>query len=207
MAEPDRTRTRPRDEVELSVAQLRALSTWHEAHRAAQDAARERAGSREHRMDQDRRLDVLRAQHAALVRCTEQALLRAGWPIRDAVPLRAVVAHRNEWFRERVCGELQRHGVVVVHRTDNGAEAVGTSVAEQPDLVLVEDRLALQPGPDVVREVRRYAPWAVVAAQVATDDGVPDLLAAGAHAAFPRRVPPAEVADELARLLSEQPSG
>jgi len=54
--------------------------------------------------------------------------------------------------------------------------------------------LPMLSGVDVVREVRAYAPGTVVAAQVAYDEDVAEMLDAGARAVYTRRVPPAEVA-------------
>ncbi len=53
----------------------------------------------------------------------------------------------------------------MVASSGNGADAVGTVVAEQPDLLLVEDLLAMVPGELVVREAARFSPSTVVRAQ------------------------------------------
>ena len=201
MLEPTR---RTRSEIELASQQLRAVAAWHRARRAAEVAAQAPAGSREERMDLDRRLEVLQAQHEAIVRRAEEALAGGVRVMRAGTPLRAVVAHRNQWFADKLCADLVQRGVSVVARTDNGAEAVGVTVAEQPDLLLVEDRLAMLPGEDVVRQARTFAPSAVIAAQVAYEDRIAVLLEAGADSAYARRVPPVSVAQGLADLLDER---
>jgi DNA-binding NarL/FixJ family response regulator len=101
------------------------------------------------------------------------------------------------WFVNKFGDELQRLGVDIVGHTDNGAEAVGMAVAEQPDLVLVEDTLAMVPGEQVVRELRKYCPDAVLAAQVAYSDRVGALLEAGAAMVFTRQIPPAEIVERV----------
>lgn len=189
-------------ELELASMQLRAIDMWHRARRMAEDAAAASAKSREMRMDLDRRLEVLRAQHEAIVARTESSLASSVRVIRGTAPLRAVVGHRNQWFGDKICGDLTRRGVEVVGRFENGAEVVGATVAEQPDLVLVEDRLAMLSGEEVVREVRRYAPESLIAAQVAYEDRIAPMLDAGADTAYARRVPPLEVSSDLVRLLS-----
>lgn len=87
--------------------------------------------------------------------------------------------------------------------TTNGAAAIGIAVAEQPDLVLVEDALPMTTGVQVVQQVRRFSPETVVAAQVAHGDAVPPLVDAGAAAVFVRSVPPADAAARLLEMLDE----
>ena len=67
------------------------------------------------------------------------------------------------WFLAKVTCALADHGVQVVASTDNGADAVGTIVAEQPDLVLIEDTLSMLAAVQVIREVRRFSPETVIA--------------------------------------------
>ena len=194
---------RPTD-LDLTALQLEGLRRWHAARREAEQAADGASRSREARMDLDRRLEVLRAQHEAIVRRTEEQLTASVRLLREAPALRAVVAHRNEWFRDKVRTDLASRGVEVVAALENGAEAVGLAVAEQPDLVLVEDRLTMLSGEDVVREVRGYVPHAVIAAQVAYEDRIGPMLEAGATKAYTRRVPPLEVSADLLDLLSRE---
>lgn len=122
--------------------------------------------------------------------------------LRRFVPCRAVIAHRNDWFVERVGSELRDRGIAVLARTDNGADAVGLAVSEQPDLMLVEDTLAMVPGEDVVRQLRGLSPETRIVAQAASADGVGPLLEAGACAVFTRRVPPIDVALAMHRLVA-----
>ena len=152
-------------------------------------------------MDLARRMEVLRRQQEAIVRRSEQQLRESGRLLHNAAPTRAVVVHRNAWFQGKVAEGLQARGIQVVAQLDNGADAVGTVVAEQPDLLLVEDNIPMQPGPDVIRLSRLYSPDTVIAAHVAYDDRVPVMLEAGARAAYTRRVPPADVAEALDQLL------
>lgn len=194
-----------RNELQLAQLQLRAIDAFNRARRVAKQAAASAAASRELRMDLDRRLEVLRAGHAAVVSRTEEQLRRSVHVLQQSAPRRAVLVHRNAWFTGRLGADLARFGVEIVDQLDNGAKAVGVVVAEQPDLVVVEDRLAMLPGVEVVRQVREYSPTSLIAAQVAFSDDVAVMLAAGATVAYPRQVPPLDVAADLLRLLAAIP--
>jgi DNA-binding NarL/FixJ family response regulator len=152
-------------------------------------------------MDLARRLDVIRAEHRAIVARTDAQLRSSVELLQRTTPQRAIVVHRNTWFMDKVAADLGLRHIEVVARLTNGAEAVGAVVAEQPDLLLVEDSLPMMSGEDVVREVRTFAPSTRIGAQVAYDDRIAAMLEAGAHSAYTRRVPPADVAAALAGLL------
>jgi CheY-like chemotaxis protein len=184
--------------LDLARRQLDGINVWHRQRRA-QELAALSARTREQRLDRTRRMAVLCEEHRAIVAATE-AQLRASRLLLPQTP-RAVVAHRDDWFAGKLCERLEAFGVTVVGSPHNGAEAVGVVVAEQPDLVLVEDVLPMLSGADVVREVLTCAPRTLVAALVAHDDGVGPMIEAGALAAFVRRVPPADVVQGLLALL------
>ncbi len=192
---------RRRTELDLTAQQLQAIARFNNARRTAERGAAVVASSREMRMDVTRSLEVLRREHDAVVRRAHEQLRVTGSLLRGTRERRVVIAHRSEWFVNKVAEALQDRGVLVVARVDNGADAVGIAVAEQPDLLLVEDTLAMVPGEQVVREVRRFCPGTLVAAQVAHGDRVGPLLHAGAAAVFTRRVPPVEAVRSLVQLL------
>ena len=152
-------------------------------------------------MDLARRLDVVRAEHRAIVQRTDAHLRSSVELLQRSAGRRAIVVHRNRWFSDTVCADLALRSIVVVTTLTNGAEAVGATLAEQPDLLLVEDSLPMLSGEDVVREVRAFAPRTRIAAQVAHDDRIARMLEAGASTAYTRRVPPVDVAQGLAELL------
>lgn len=192
----------PRSELDLAAEQLRAIARFNEARHMAEQAAAAAARSREMRMDSARSMEVLRREHDALISRAHEQLRVTGNRLRGTSEPRVVLAHRNAWFLDKVARDLQDHGLRVVACLDNGADTVGLAVAEQPDLLLVEDTLAMVPGEQVVREVRRFCPRTVVAAQVAHGDRVGLLLEAGAATVFHRQVPPLEVARGLLGLLA-----
>lgn len=193
-----------RDELEILCRQIRGIEAWHVARRAAEarDAAVDgsRPG-REVRLDSARRADVVRRQHQALIDHTHAQLRDSVHLLRKLMSPRVLVVHRDEWFRERVSAALIGAGVTVVARLDNGADGVGVAVAEQPDLILVEDRLPMLCGADVIRQVLAFSPQTLAAAQVRDDWDIGALMDAGACTAVNRRVPPDELAQELCALL------
>ena len=193
-----------RSDIDLARQQLEGIDRWHDARRAAQRAAEQSAASREARMDLARRMDVIRAEHRAIVERTDAHLRSSVELLQRTAPRRAIVVHRNGWFTEKVCADLESRSIVVVATLSNGAEAVGAVVAEQPDLLLVEESLPMLTGEDVVREVRRFAPLTRIGAQVAHDDRIARMLEAGADSAYTRRVPPADVVQDLCGLVLRQ---
>jgi CheY-like chemotaxis protein len=191
----------PRSLAALLGEQLAAMRVFHHDRNAAELAAVASGMSREQRLDAHRRLDVVRRQHHALVSATQESLDRSGFPLYRPGP-RVLVVHRNEWLRRRVAEELAELGIKVVAQLDNGADGVGALVAEQPDLLLVEDALPQVTGMQMLAATRRYAPHTRTAMQVPYDDGLAPALDAGAAAVFTRRTPPADIALQLARLVA-----
>lgn len=192
---------RPSDQLALSARQLAGIDHFNQARRMAEQTALAAAASRELRLDVDRRLEVIRREHGALVARAAEHLRVSGMPD-GRVGARAVVAHRQPWFVEKVTGLLAGSGVEIVLVTDNGADAVGTVAAEQCDLVLVEDTLAMLSGEQTVREIRQFCPSALIVAHVAHGDRIPAFLEAGATTVVTRQVPPVEIVQESLRLLS-----
>jgi hypothetical protein len=157
-------------------------------------------------MDLARRLDVIRAEHRAIVERTDAQLRSSVELLQRTHPAARDRGAPQPWFRTRCPPTSPR-----AHRgrgeLTNGAEAVGAVVAEQPDLLLVEDSLPMMSGEDVVREVRAFAPLTRIGAQVAHDDRIAAMLEAGAHSAHTRRVPPAEVAAPSGAGSLPEPAG
>ena len=202
MTPPDQETPAGRGVIELMTAQIEAVDAWHRARRASEAAADAVSLTREMRLDLNRRREAQRREQEALLARAEQQLRESGGLLSVRAPTRAVLAHRNAWLRDNVARRLEEAGVHVVGVFEDGADAAGTIVVEQPDLVLVEDRLPTLSGVEVIRRVRTYAPEAVVGAQCGDAAGVQPLVDAGAQAVFTRRVPPAELADSLLRCLA-----
>lgn len=168
--------------VELAARRLQAIETFTRNLRVEEQAEEAPGRSREMRMDSARRLEVLRRQHQALVDRAHEHLQASGDVMPQRGPRRVVLAHRNEWFLERVSTGLRDRGLNVVAQLANGADAVGLSVVEQPDLVLVDETLAMMPGEQVLWQLRELCPRTRLVAQCGYGDRVEALLEAGAEA-------------------------
>lgn len=191
-----------RSDVDVLLDQVRGVEAWTAAHRqpaAGQDAAT----SREALLDVRRRRDVVTRSRHALVGWTARQLEDSDRLLRSSAATRAVVAHRNARFRDEVVTGLQAEGVAVVADLDNGAEALGVVVAEQPDLLLLEHKLPMVGGPALVREVCLYAPRTVVVVQVEQDREIGPLLEAGARSVFTRRTRAAALAEASLSALTD----
>jgi len=189
-----------RSDFELALDQVRGIDAWTQAHRVP--AAVTGGLSREDRLDLSRRSDVVARQRQALLGWTERQLRADCTPARSVAVTRAVIAHRHAWFSSKLTGALHAGGVTVVADLDNGADALGIVIAEQPDLLLVEDKLPMVSGPELFRAVARWAPRTIVAVQVAEDRQVGRCLDAGAACVFTRRMPPADIATQLVEALT-----
>ncbi|MDQ1723736.1 MAG: hypothetical protein QOG52_764 [Frankiaceae bacterium] len=189
---------RPRSAADLLEAQLRALDRWHHEMRSVEV---EPAGlSREARLDEARRRDVAERERAALLDWAAQSQ-REDYPLGHGSVPRAVVAHRNEWLRDKLCACLRSAGVDVAGCVADGAEASAAIVLEQPDLVFLEDLLPTLTGLELVGRTRLFAPDALIGVHALGQSGTAPLLDAGVRAAFSRRIPPAEIARELVACL------
>ena len=201
--QPIRPGWQPREEATLLCDQVQAIDAWNAARRSAEATAVAAArNSREQRLSSARRLDALRRQQRALLDRTEQHMRDSAHPLQVHMAPRAVLAHRSAWFRSELTRELRAGGVCVVAALENGADAIGSTIAEQPDLLLVEDRLLMVSGADVIRSVSPFARGTIAAAQAGAEWELGALLDAGACAVFSRRLPPAEVAQDLCLLVA-----
>jgi hypothetical protein len=190
-----------RSELDLLTAQVRAVDAWARSSRLSQDAAQVISASRERRLDLSHRMEARRREQAALIARVDEQLHASGHPIAARGVLRAVLAHRNAWLSAKVASRLERHGIVVVGVYGDGADAAGTIIAEQPELVFLQDRLPNLAGSELVLRVREFSPLSVVGAHVEDSRSIPPLTKVGAHAVFTRRTPPDDMADELVSHL------
>lgn len=192
-----------RTEAELLADQLEGIAVWSAGWRAAQRQAAltSLAQSREMRLDLARRMEVRRREHAGLIARAAEHLEQGGRLLAGRARPRALVVHRNSWLCRKVADRLEQRGVQVIGTYDDGADGSGVLVVEQPDLVLVEDRLPSLSGLELVQRAARFAPHTAVAAQLleARDDAA--YRKAGARAVFSRRTPPVDIADALVDCL------
>jgi CheY-like chemotaxis protein len=188
-----------RSQIDIIIAQLEGLERYLRFRSRAVDSSGPR--SRERQLDDHRRQEVVERERAALCARIEQQAAGGLSPFQLAVPPRAVVAHRNAWFVGKLTEALRAGGVEVVATTANGADAIGIVIAENPELVLVEEHLEMVPGSEVVQDLHGLCPEVRVAAQAYSHETVALLLEAGACAVVTRQVPPADVATEVVGLL------
>lgn len=191
-----------RNALDLVVEQVAGIDAWTREQRelAVSDVV---VRSREMRLDSRNRLAARKREQEAVLARAQDHLSASGSLLGRDAPVRAVVAHRSEWLRQRLSEALGEAGVVVVASSSDGADAVGAVVVEQPDLLLLEDRLATVPGLDVARRARVLAPRTLVAVHVG-DAGVAEAArAAGAHLVLPRQLSPSLMSEELLRVLRD----
>lgn len=190
----------------LIARQVEALDAWNAAMHARERAlGGGRRQSREERMDCSRRLHLLRRVHDAVLAATNDALARDPSPILEHIPPRVVVAHRHQWFAEKLSDALGASGIQVVAVTDNGADALGVTIAEQPELLLVGDAVTMLTPPELVAEVGLFSPTTAVVAQVPYSDDVGAMLDAGARYVVTRQIPPSDIANAMTTLLMPAP--
>jgi hypothetical protein len=179
-----------RDAAELVRDQQEGLAAWHRetTRRLALDPETEI--DREAQMDARRHLAGLQRTRSAVM--AMQSRRDRGLAATGDEP-RAVVVHRDEWMRKRITAELAQLGVQVIGEGEDGAIAVAMAVVEQPELLVIEDRLPWVTPLEVVSEVHRFAPRTVVAVQLEDTSDAAGLLDAGAAAVVGRMTHPAEL--------------
>lgn len=190
----------PPTELELLLEQIDALDGWRRTRDPVPGPGPGGPGgalTREQRLDRDRDRQARLRERDALLSCLDRQL--AGTRTAPTRP-RAVLAHRNAWFRGRLAAALHACRIDVVVAVEDGAEALGSAVAEQPEVVLVQERLPSLSGLQVLSAAAAHARRAVLAVQVAHPEHAAAHLAAGAHVVVGPSLPADEVAQ---RLLAE----
>jgi CheY-like chemotaxis protein len=185
--------------AQLAERQRAGVTAWRNALELREAAELARQESREARLEASRKLDALRRADAALQARVELAAAS------HATDPRAVVAHRQDWVREKVALALVEQGIDVLVAVEDGAEALGVSVAEQPELLVLEGRLPSLLAVDLVRDIRTFSPATLVAAQVESDQEIAPLVEAGARVVFGRQLHPGQVAEHVVSYLRTRP--
>jgi hypothetical protein len=169
--------------VDVARRQVEAIARWHEtAHECSNTVDGE----------------TLAWEHEVIAIVTAHRLLDAGASLPAANAPRVVIAHRHDWFADSVSLALAQSDVTVIARAWDTGAAVGFCVAEQPDLVLLDSGLA---PPQLLQRLQELCPRTAIAVQFRDDDELPGLTLTSATALFHRRVPPREVAAQLATLF------
>jgi CheY-like chemotaxis protein len=194
----------PRSMAELERDRQANIAAWRAAAEGRERIESARRENRQVQTEARRRIEALRRANTALLAQSDHSI-RESIEILDVARPRAVLVHRQEWVREQLRSALLIHGMEVIAVCDDGADCLGISVAEQPDLVVVEARLPSIPAVELLSSLRQFSPWSLLAAQVESDEEVEAMLAAGARAVFHRRVPAAQACAQLAGYLRERP--
>ena len=183
------------------VRQVEAIDAWNTARREREQARQGMSLSRDEQMDVAREVEALRRTHDAIkVRCAR--MVGPGSGFLGRLGPTAVVAHRHAWLVDKLVLLLGERGVTVLGSTDNAADALGAVVAEQPDIVLVGDRLAMMPVDVLLADVKRFAPDTLLAV-AASDPHRAGAWRDQVDAVFLRHQPPSVVADALCALCSD----
>jgi hypothetical protein len=190
-----------RTPVQLLQDQLDAMTAWQSAVRRLECAQLTLEEAAQPRGDARERLVGLRRANAALLTRADDSITQTLDLLSTRRP-RAVVAHGQDWMRDKIASGLTARGVRVLAAVDDGADALGIAVAEQPELVVVEDTLPTICAADLVEALREYAPRALVTAQVRSEREVGEMLDAGASAVFSRRVPPDLLCEQVTVYLN-----
>jgi CheY-like chemotaxis protein len=187
----------PSTGFDLLCRQVRAIDAWHRRRHIEEQGERWLDVGRQSRVDRNRRGNVLRREHEAIVERTDLHLRRAGVPLCVQGP-RAVVVHRHPWVADALTDALNQRGIDVVATLGNGADAVGAVVVEQPELLVLSEVLCMLSGLEVVREVRALSPATVSAVLVEHGYAAAELAAAGAQLTLRHGTRPCTAADEIA---------
>ena len=142
--------------LELLQDQLDGLSSWHRDRARRLLAAEASQATREQRLDTRHRMDAIRRAHAALLARADQSIEESRELLGPA-QITGLLANRSEWMRHKLALGLEELGLMVVADVDDGADALGVAVIEQPDVLILEDRLPSMTGIEVVRAVAQDA--------------------------------------------------
>ncbi len=196
--------------VALLLRQIEGIDAWNSTRQSRERALRSGPVTRQDRLEAARRVDMLAHAHATVLAYASSNLADQQKPLAGVIARRAVVAHRHVWFADKLSQGLEAGGVDVIGASDNGAEALGVVVAEQPDLLVLGDALVMLTAVVLLREVALFAPATLRAVQVSNSNGVGLMLDAGAQSVFTQQLPPQETADHLLALLElghDRPAG
>ncbi|HVM18685.1 MAG TPA: hypothetical protein VM433_03620 [Mycobacteriales bacterium] len=187
--------------VALLLRQVEGIDAWNLARQARERVLHAGPLSRQEQFEARRRIDLLAHAHATVLACASSDLAKQPAALGGAIGRRAVVAHRHLHFADRLSQALSARGVQVIGASENGAEALGVVVAEQPDLLVIGDALVMLSAAELLSEVALFAPSTFRAVQVSNSNGVGLMLDAGAHSVFTRQLSQEETADQLLALL------
>jgi uncharacterized protein GlcG (DUF336 family) len=166
-------------------------------------AAVEEAKAASKAVNSPREAVVDAATHVSSLIRQEQAVLTQSErhvPPSSGAP-RVVLAHRSLWMLSKLEAALARRGAVVVAVVDDGADATGVTVAEQPDLLIAENRLATVTALQLVTLLREHSSGTQLVIYGGFGPELNVLRSHGAGLAFDRLVSPDDVVEESLESL------
>jgi CheY-like chemotaxis protein len=125
-------------------------------------------------------------------------------------PVRVLVADDEEDIRLLVCLAVRKAGCTVVAAVADGAQALRSARAEQPDLVVLDVSMPEATGLEVCSQLRADPVTAgcrvLLLSAGASPDDIARGLAAGADAYLPKPFTVAGLVDEVRRLTAGTPA-
>ena len=176
---------------------LEALGAW-DAH--CQEQENQPRDSREGQIDATRWREIRRRCEAAMTLSAE-AVPADNWLEPARMAPRAVVAFWHDWRREQLSAALEAQGLHVVSASRNAAETLGHVIWQQPDLLVVGERLEMLTVEALIALTGQFSTHTVIAAQASEADGLGEILDAGVRGAFSRQLGAQLVAVELSDLV------
>ena len=125
-----------------------------------------------------------------------------------AAPIRVVVVDDHPVWRDGVRSDLERSGIaVVVGEAADGGEAVDVTLAEMPDVVLMDLRMPTVPGVGAIARIAESAPHVRVLVLSASGEeaDVLEAVKVGASGYLLKSSTSQEIADAVARVHAGEP--
>lgn len=125
-----------------------------------------------------------------------------------AAPIRVVVVDDHPVWRDGVRGDLERSGIaVVVGEAADGGEAVDVTLAEMPDVVLMDLRMPTVPGVEAIARIAESAPHVRVLVLSASGEeaDVLEAVKVGASGYLLKSSTSREIADAVSRVHAGEP--
>jgi DNA-binding NarL/FixJ family response regulator len=123
-------------------------------------------------------------------------------------PIRVVVVDDHPVWRDGVRGDLERSGVaVVVAEASDGGEAIDVTLAEMPDVVLMDLQMPVVPGVEATARLVEEAPHVRVLVLSASGEeaDVLEAVKAGASGYLLKSATSEEIADAVRRVHRGEP--
>jgi hypothetical protein len=142
--------------LDLLTAQVRVIDAWARSTRPARDAAEVVGHPARKRVDLGPRMESRRREQAALIARVDQRLRASGQPLFGPGPVRACSLTATKGCQARWRRGSRRTACVIVGVSGDDADAAGAIIAEQAELVILQDRLPSLAGSELVQRVREF---------------------------------------------------